>query len=179
MFLPTTNGHVKLKSVSASNWGRDDSKQRSWSGFLSLINAVPVIWLSNVQTSTSQYTAEAEFVPLKRCVRKIVWVRGILHDIAKVQVSQTKIFQGNMGTVKWTEFFYRPLYGQKLRAEISLCPLHDRDFYSQDCLESVGRQTRRSAYQSAGSRFLSVSPSLLLNVVHEPLGPVIEGACCV
>ena len=101
--IKSVNGRPKFEAYSDADWARDESKRRSRSGYLLLVNSAPVIRFSKLQPATAQSTSEAEFVALQIFVREVDWVRGVLKDIGKDQNGPTVVYQDNLETISWTE----------------------------------------------------------------------------
>ena len=86
-----------------ADWARDLSKRRSRTGILITYNGAPIVWVSKLQTTTAQSTAEAEFNALAHGIKEVKWMRSILNEIGKPQTEPTTVYQDNLGSISWTE----------------------------------------------------------------------------
>lgn len=103
LFLPQSEGKVVLEGWSDADWARDTSNRRSRSGYILTLSGSPVVWFSKLQTYTSLSSSEAEFFSLAHCVREIIWIGDVLHELGVPQMSPTTVLQDNLGTISWTE----------------------------------------------------------------------------
>ena len=86
-----------------ADWARDLSKRRSRTGILITYNGAPIVWVSKLQTTTAQSTAEAEFNALAHGIKEVKWMRSILNEIGMPQTEPTTVYQDNLGSISWTE----------------------------------------------------------------------------
>ena len=56
-----------------------------------------------MQTTTAQSTAEAEFNALSHGIKELKWIREVLNETNMTQSSPTVVYQGNLGSISWTE----------------------------------------------------------------------------
>ena len=126
--LFTTNQHIdaqtfihfplnKLTSYTDSNWGPQDAskpppntketvdlfKTRSISGHIILLHG-PLHWLAKRQKSTAQSTAEAEIYSTNECVKDLLNLQHIIHDLNLhkfLTPGPTPIFNDNTACVQW------------------------------------------------------------------------------
>ena len=68
---------------------------RSVSGYVFLLNGAAVSWRCKVQSTVALSTAEAEFDAMCSATREAVYMRGLLQEMGKPQVSATLINEDN------------------------------------------------------------------------------------
>lgn len=109
-----------LQATTDANWGPQDQslmkpntkppelelfKTRSISGHLITLHG-PVHWSSKRQRITARSSCEAEIYATDECVKDILHLRNIIHDLQLHQdilPTKTKIFNDNMACVQWSK----------------------------------------------------------------------------
>ena len=117
---PTSYQHFPtIHSMCDANWGPQDQKQpsqfhiqeldlfktRSLSGYITFLHG-PISWRSSRQKITARSSSEAEIYATDECVRDVIHIRNILHDLNighKFLQSPVQIYNDNMGCVLWNK----------------------------------------------------------------------------
>lgn len=102
LLIPYSSGKILLEAWSDADWARDLDRRRSRTGFVIMLNDVPIIWTSKLQTATASSTPEAEFAALAASVRDVCWAREILNECGFPVSDTTTIYQDNLGAISWT-----------------------------------------------------------------------------
>lgn len=77
----TTNmNDLRPVTYSDSDWAGADSSYRSTSGFVTMMNGVPVAWRSQRQCSISKSTTEAEYISASDAAADLLWLNDLLHE---------------------------------------------------------------------------------------------------
>lgn len=102
LHLAKKSGYL-LQAWPDADWGRDKENRRSRSGIIVTIGGNTVIWTSKMQPSVSLSTSEAELYALSQCVRDEQLVRQFLLELDLDSHEPTKVYQDNLGAIRWTE----------------------------------------------------------------------------
>ncbi|KRZ03020.1 Retrovirus-related Pol polyprotein from transposon TNT 1-94 [Trichinella zimbabwensis] len=63
----------------------------------------PVAWSSRVQKTIALSTVEAEYMALTESVKEVKWIRQLLMDLGRNQVTPTPLFSDNQGAAFLTK----------------------------------------------------------------------------
>lgn len=88
-----------LTGYSDSDCAGDPDSRRSTTGFVFLLAGGAVSWKSQLQSSTSLSSVEAEYVALCSAAREAVWMRQLLSDVGHAQHAPTRICADNRGCI--------------------------------------------------------------------------------
>ena len=93
----------RLLAWSDSDFAGDIS-MRSTTGFVIYTNpaSAPITWYSRRQTTTATSTCHAEILAMYACVREIIAVRGIMHDLGALAPGATVLYGDNEGALGLT-----------------------------------------------------------------------------
>ena len=99
---PAVHQH-RLLAWSDSDFAGDIS-MRSTTGFVIYTNpaSAPITWYSRRQTTTATSTCHAEILAMYACVREIIAVRGIMHDLGALAPGATVLYGDNEGALGLT-----------------------------------------------------------------------------
>lgn len=103
IWLPSGSAIPTLEVWCDADWGRDQDRRRSRTGYLLTIGGGPVIWSSKLQSSTAESSTEAEFTALAKCVGEVNWVRAVLSELGFPPTGPTTVHQDNLGAIAWTK----------------------------------------------------------------------------
>ncbi|GBM19540.1 hypothetical protein AVEN_108008-1 [Araneus ventricosus] len=71
----------QLQDYSDADWEGDTSDRMSFSGYMLLLAAARVSWLSNQQTITALPSTEAEYVAMCHVAKEALWINSLLREI--------------------------------------------------------------------------------------------------
>eukprot|EP00163_Fabomonas_tropica_P001311 TRINITY_DN10_c0_g1_i1.p1 TRINITY_DN10_c0_g1~~TRINITY_DN10_c0_g1_i1.p1 ORF type:complete len:559 (+),score=71.65 TRINITY_DN10_c0_g1_i1:583-2259(+) len=77
-----------------------DAGCRSQSGYVFLLNNIPIDWKSTKQQIVAKSSTEAEYTSLSTCVRQAIYLRSILSFLDCEQQGATIIHEDNIGAIK-------------------------------------------------------------------------------
>ena len=91
-FRPSTSNQLRLDAYCdadfAGLWGSeaavDPTSVKSRSGFVIMYDGCPVIWKSKLQSLIALSTMEAQYISLSMCMRDLIPLRRVLHDLCEV-----------------------------------------------------------------------------------------------
>jgi len=96
IYYPCEEGTIYCKSYVGADWGGAiDCNYKSTSGYIQMINNVPINWSSKLQLTTALSSTEAEYMATKDRVKEIIWTRRLLTDLGHPQKESTIIFEDN------------------------------------------------------------------------------------
>ena len=90
---------MNLIGYSDSDWGGGIDDSRSTSGYLFCLGTSCFSWSSRKQETTTQSTAEAEYIAGASTVNKDIWLRKMMKDLGHEPTEVTKIMCDNRSTV--------------------------------------------------------------------------------
>lgn len=90
----------ELFAFTESDYAGDEADSRSTSGYVFLLSAGAVSWMSKKQTIVTLSTTEAEFVAAATCACQVVWMRQVLKNLSHNQEGSTTIMCDNSSTIK-------------------------------------------------------------------------------
>ena len=92
---------LHLLGYSDASWASDDTDSyKSNSGYVAMVNDVPVSWRSIKQTTVAQSSTEAEYCAANMASKEICWLRNLLSDLGMYQRHPTVIWQDNQACIK-------------------------------------------------------------------------------
>lgn len=74
--------------------------RKSTSGHLIQLCGTPVIWRSTKQSIVATSTCATEYLAASQICHDIVWLRGMLKELVRVELSPTPLLIDNLGAVK-------------------------------------------------------------------------------
>ena len=108
----TCSGQLEFTAFSDSDWAGDMSTRKSTSGFVCLLNGVPISWGSKLQKCTALSSAEAEYVAACNAALECVYIRDLLADLNEPQLSATQLFMDNRSAIALS---YNPIEHKKTK----------------------------------------------------------------
>ncbi|KRX14656.1 Copia protein [Trichinella nelsoni] len=93
----------QLIAVCDSDWAGDADNRRSTVGYIMTFCNGPVAWSSRVQKTITLSTVEAEYMALTEGVKEVKWIRQLLMDLGRNQVTPTLLFSDNQGAAFLTK----------------------------------------------------------------------------
>ena len=75
-----------------------ETGHRSRRGHVVFLSGSPISWTTRATSMVCQSTSEAEFVAANECVKDVMWLRGLLHEIG-FDVPATPIHEDNQATI--------------------------------------------------------------------------------
>lgn len=89
------DGKGELHGYSDSDFAGDIEDRKSTSGHIILFGNSPICWCSKKQNIVATSTAEAEYISISECSKKILWLRNIFLELFKRNIT-IKIYVDNM-----------------------------------------------------------------------------------
>ena len=86
-------------AYSDSDWGKDPTDRKSYSGYVLFVGDSLIAWKCKKQSSVALSTAEAEYMALTLITTEVVWVRNLLGEIGFLQSGPSKIFCDNRSAI--------------------------------------------------------------------------------
>ncbi|KAL0455003.1 UNVERIFIED_CONTAM: Retrovirus-related Pol polyprotein from transposon TNT 1-94 [Sesamum latifolium] len=84
MFLIYGGGELILEGYSVASFQSDNDDAKSQSGFVFKLNGGVVAWKSFKQDTTVDSTTEAEYIAASEAVKKAVWMKNYIQELAVV-----------------------------------------------------------------------------------------------
>ena len=81
----------------------EQSRCRSTSGYVLILNGAAVAWKSKRQTIVALSTAEAEFIAASSMIQEVIYIRRLLEKLGFPQTEPTTIYEDNTTCIKWAE----------------------------------------------------------------------------
>ena len=72
---------LKLTGYSDSDWAGDHADQKSTSGFIFMLNGVPISYASKKQAVIALSSTEAEYIALNLAAREVIWFWLLLYEL--------------------------------------------------------------------------------------------------
>ena len=92
---------LTLEAYSDASWASDDvDTYKSNSGYVTMVNGIPVSWRSIKKSSIAQSSTEAEYAAGCITSIEVCWLRNLLGDIRASQRHPTIIYQDNQACIK-------------------------------------------------------------------------------
>jgi hypothetical protein len=88
-----------ITAFSDSDWAKDPSDRKSYSGYAVYIGDCLISWKCKKQTAVALSTAEAEYMALALVTTEVVWLRNLLEEIGLPQSKPTTIFCDNKSAI--------------------------------------------------------------------------------
>ena len=88
-----------ITAFSDSDWAKDPSDRKSYSGYAVFVGKCLIAWKCKKQTSVALSTAEAEYMALALVVTEVIWLRNLLSDIGFPQNKPTTVFCDNNSAI--------------------------------------------------------------------------------
>jgi len=96
---PDLDFNNMITAFTDSDWGKDPSDRKSYSGYVIFVGACLVIWKCKKQSAVALSTAEAEYMALALAATEVVWIRNLLGEIGFPQTQPTTIFCDNHAAI--------------------------------------------------------------------------------
>ena len=80
-FKITYKGQGELVAYSNSDFAGDPKHRKSTSGFILIMDKDSICWQSKKQSVVSISTAEAEYIAMSECMKKVLNIRNILSEL--------------------------------------------------------------------------------------------------
>ncbi|KAL1242815.1 Retrovirus-related Pol polyprotein from transposon TNT 1-94 [Trichinella spiralis] len=107
--IPSMEKQHQLIAFCDSDWAGDADNRRSTVGYIMTFCNGPVAWSSRVQktialsTHDRRRSVEAEYMALTKGVKEVKWIRQLLMDLGRNQVTPTLLFSDNQGAAFLTK----------------------------------------------------------------------------
>ncbi|KRX58463.1 Retrovirus-related Pol polyprotein from transposon TNT 1-94, partial [Trichinella sp. T9] len=95
--IPLMENQHQLIAFCDSDWAGDADSRRSTVGYIMTFCNGPIAWSSRVQKTIALSTVEAEYMALTEGVKEVKWIRQLLMDLGRNQVTPTPLFSDNQG----------------------------------------------------------------------------------
>lgn len=90
----------ELLAFTDSDYARDEADSKSTSGYVFLLSAGAVSWMSKKQPIVALSTTEAEFVAVAACACQFVWMRQVLKNLNHNLEGGTTVMCDSGSTIK-------------------------------------------------------------------------------
>ena len=96
---------LSLTGYSDADWAGELDSRKSTSGYVFMINNVPVSWRSKLQSCVALSTAEAEYMSLASAAQEAVWIQRLLLEICQQKdgVVPTIIYEDNQSAISMSK----------------------------------------------------------------------------
>ncbi|OUC47837.1 integrase core domain protein, partial [Trichinella nativa] len=107
--IPLMENQHQLIAFCDSDWAGDADSRRSTVGYIMTFCNGPITWSSRVQktialsTHDRRRSVEAEYMALTEGVKEVKWIRQLLMDLGRNQVTPTLLFSDNQGAAFLTK----------------------------------------------------------------------------
>jgi len=88
-----------VTAYSDSDWGKDPSDRKSYSGYVVFVGNSLVSWKCKKQSAVALSTAEAEYMALTLAATEVIWIRNLLSEIGFTQQQPSKVFCDNQSAI--------------------------------------------------------------------------------
>ncbi|KAL0449029.1 UNVERIFIED_CONTAM: putative transposon Ty5-1 protein [Sesamum latifolium] len=115
MFLIYGSGKFILEDYSDASFQSDDDDAKSQSDFVFKLNGGVVAWKSSKQTTTADFTIEAEYIVASKAAKEAIWMKNYIQELGVVPsiTESVVIFYDNNGEIsqaKESRSHYRSKY---------------------------------------------------------------------
>ena len=92
---------MTLKGYSDADWAGELDTRKSTSGYLFMINNVPVSWRSKLQSCVALSTAEAEYMALASAAQEAIWMQKLMLELGQQEdgIRPTIIYEDNQSAI--------------------------------------------------------------------------------
>ena len=97
LFTITYKGQGEIEAYSDSDFAGDPKDRKSTSGFIVTMNKNPICWQSKKQIIVATSTAEAEYVAMTECIKKVLNIKNILKELFNYN-KPIKIYTDNLAS---------------------------------------------------------------------------------
>lgn len=94
---------INLIGFADANWASDVNDRHSTSGYIVLLDKVPLLWKAAKQKCLSLSAMEAEFVAMTKCAKELLWLSNIINELSEfgVILNITQLFSDNMSAIHY------------------------------------------------------------------------------
>lgn len=86
-----------------ADWGSNVEDRRSFSGYVFLMNGLPISWNAKKQRTVALSTTEAEYMALSEAAKECVYLRRLLREIGVKELTDISLFCDNNSSIELSE----------------------------------------------------------------------------
>jgi hypothetical protein len=88
-----------ISAYSDSDWGKDPTDRKSFSGYVLFVGSALISWKCRKQSAVALSTAEAEYMALSLIATEVIWMRSLLSEIGFTQQGPSTIYCDNKAAI--------------------------------------------------------------------------------
>lgn len=94
---------LELIGYTEANWASDVNDRHSTSGYIILLDRIPLVWRTAKQKCLSLSSMEAEFVAITDCAKELLWLRNVMDELGRLGVIaiKTRIYSDNQSAIHY------------------------------------------------------------------------------
>lgn len=100
IFNINNNNCFKLEAYSDADFAGDRISRKSMTGFIIMLNSVPIAWGSTKQRTVALSTTESEYIAACYTVKEIIWVNRLLKQLLNDTYDTPTLFVDNQSAIK-------------------------------------------------------------------------------